>query len=155
FPPARPTRPASRTVTQSGCLVCDASKAERPRSMSSDSAIIVEGSVQRAAAWRQRSGDSPEHLTGRPTGKLAGFQSGGLFGDIATWARAIKDVGSRLNDQSGYPMLRTACAAFLLTVAVAAAQTAYPTRTVTLVVVTAPGGGTDITARELAEGLSR
>ena len=46
-------------------------------------------------------------------------------------------------------------AALVLLTAVVAAQTAYPTRTVTLVVVTAPGGGIDITTRELADGLTR
>jgi tripartite-type tricarboxylate transporter receptor subunit TctC len=47
------------------------------------------------------------------------------------------------------------CSALLLSAFPASAQTTYPTRTVTLVVVTGPGGGTDITSRELAERLTR
>ncbi len=53
-------------------------------------------------------------------------------------------------------MLRKVCYTLLLLLAAggAFAESAYPNRPVTIVVVTAPGGGMDITARALAERLS-
>jgi tripartite-type tricarboxylate transporter receptor subunit TctC len=47
------------------------------------------------------------------------------------------------------------CVVLLLLSAGALAQSEYPIRPVTMVVVTAPGGGMDITARALADGLGR
>ncbi|MGN6460803.1 MAG: Bug family tripartite tricarboxylate transporter substrate binding protein [Pseudolabrys sp.] len=46
-------------------------------------------------------------------------------------------------------------AVFLTVVSAASAETAYPTRPVTIIVPLAAGSGTDIMARELADGLSK